>query len=353
MQEASQKIKDWIPMAPAELFDILCARISREGRGARLMGNLQPMALKAVSGCLIDDKVPVTWFEFPLLGRPRFDLHVILSAEALSCVEALPPALAQGSFGEALRWMGTNGPKDGGVAFAFDLSAGRTDSHGLHFICRKAMDIEGSFSALGAPDASKLLRDFNCRIPVGWRMWYFGLLTGRTGRPVRADFYVDDNLKARYADSPELFAEHLGHTGFTAVSDTLLTRMKEIAASPFCMELQFDILEDGTVAPTIGLSADMNAKDPDRSRRGFPEEERNAASEIFGRLEALGLSDDRWQLFLESFFAKQIVFGPVNIQLVHSPIFLKQRFRDGNPLDAKVYSEAMVREIIPEEEREA
>jgi len=325
-------------MTPEDLFEIICAYISRKGCGTRLVGDSMPAAREAFSRCLIGDSFPSLWFEFPLMGRPRFDLHIILSRETLAQCDTLPPVLAHGSFGRALDWFRTHGHSPG-VAFACDISIGRTDSHGIHILDSKGEDSAGLFSAMGGPDAVNLLRDHVKRVPSEWRMWYYGLLPGRAGRPVRADFYVDEDLKQKYVHSPELFASHLKEAGFTTVSETMLAWMKEIAASPFQMELQFDILGDGSLGPTMGISAGMESK------KRLTGEQEHAAIAIFNRLEEQGLSDDRWRFIPDTFFAKRVKFQNEDFEIYHAPVFIKMRFRDGQALDAKVYSQAMAKDM--------
>ncbi len=334
-------------MTPLEIYDFLCLFLSRKGRGARLMGESTPLSKTAFSRCLVGETVPFVWFEFPLLGRPCFDLHVILSQETLSRCRELPPQLVHSPFGKALAWIGTHGRGAGGAALAFDTGIGRTESHAFHILSENAANGAGIFAALDAPDKAEAFQDFLNRVPEGWRMWYFGLLPGREERPIRIDCYVDEELKARYAQSPGLFVSHLEAVGFTAVSETMLTRMKELADTPFSMELQFDILEGGIVAPVLSLSADFRSGSQQGAWRPLSKAEKQEAAKLFLRLEALGLSDDRWRLFLDSFFAKHFVFDAEEIELVHFPIFLKQKFREGIPVDAKVYSEGWGRNVLP------
>ncbi len=60
----------------------------------------------------------------------------------------------------------------------------------------------------------------------------------------------------------------------------------------------------------------------------------------------MGLSDGRWRLFMDSFFAKRLDFDSETIEMVHIPIFLKQKIRNGVPLDAKVYSESFCKKYL-------
>ena len=76
------------------------------------------------------------------------------------------------------------------------------------------------------------------------------MLTSRADKPLRIDIYTSRAIKETYAKDISLFARHLKDVGFSAVSDTFLERTKELAAMPFVMELQFDVLPDGSTIST-------------------------------------------------------------------------------------------------------
>ena len=52
---------------------------------------------------------------------------------------------------------------------------------------------------------------------------------------------------------------------------------------------------------------------------------------------AWGLVDERWHLLADTAFAKRLTYGSESALLYCFPAFLKLRWRDGEPLDAKAY----------------
>ena len=68
-----------------------------------------------------------------------------------------------------------------------------------------------------------------------------------------------------------------------------------------------------------------------------------AAGELMSQVEAWGLADERWKLLADTAFAMRVKAADESALLYCYPAFLKLRWRDGEPLDAKAYLIAGIR----------
>ena len=101
---------------------------------------------------------------------------------------------------------------------------------------------------------------------------------------------------------------------------------------------RFDLLRDGTLGTTIGISAGFAAKTASSIQPLFMEGK--PATTFFEKVEHLGLADRRWQHIPRASFTKLVKFEGSPIVLSCVPTFVKLRLRDGKQLDAKVYLQA-------------
>lgn len=349
-------------MKPVDIFDIICSHAARHGRDEKLFGKNFPLAREAIAHSLAGTPFSEIWFEVPLLGAPRFDLHVVLSNETIKARKTLPADLVDGDFNAVFElYEGKEKYGGYGYAIAFDISEGKTKSHALHLLDTAPFyDVEKFFEAVGSRKAAEHFLNFVERMPKGWHVWYYGLLTSRADKPLRIDIYTSRAVKEAYAKDISLFARHLKDVGFSAVSDTFLARTKELAAMPFVMELQFDVLPDGSTSSTIGTSCSFGKFPKERQEipAGDIAEHMENAQVVFcnisaaelkkdfsqGEVAALmekiqswGLADERWHLLPEAAFIKKLSLGAVSLEIVNRPRALKLRYKEGKPFDAKVY----------------
>ena len=119
--------------------------------------------------------------------------------------------------------------------------------------------------------------------------------------------------------------------------------LKLLVNSPFAFELQFDVMEDGTVGPTLGLSAGFPQGAAKTSKKLFAEGE--PAAELMGTVESLGLADKRWRSIPEAAYSKLVNLDGETLVLYCLPKFLKLRMRGTQPLDAKYYLQACAVEL--------
>lgn len=113
-----------------------------------------------------------------------------------------------------------------------------------------------------------------------------GVHPGRSGAPVRVDCFVDSRLREAYAADLGLFERDLRACGFRAGLDALPDLAGALLASPFRLELQFDVLEGGEVGPTLGISGAFGAQVATRMRSMFNED--GEIAELMGRVEGAG-----------------------------------------------------------------
>ena len=289
----------------AAMYDALYLLAAGDGREEALFGDCQPLAREAFSRSLIGDEFPTVWFELPLAGAPRFDLHVALSRSALSPGAAFAPG-AGGGYDGLFRWYAEDEAGGKGLAFAYDVSEGKIDAPAVHVNVNDAPleRMDRFFDLAAGGDAAALYHGFVARLPRGWRVWYAGFHPGRPATPVRVDCFVDDGLKATYAADPPLLARHVRECGFADAGAAPLDLAALVAASPFALELQFDVLPDGSVGPTIGVSAGFGTASAPGLRAMFADG--GAAADLMAQIERRGLSDGRWRLMPGATFARLV-----------------------------------------------
>ncbi len=321
------------------IYDALYGLAAGGQREQALFGDCAPLAHQAFVRSLAGDEFPLLWFEVPLSGDPRFDLHVALSRSALKeGVQFL--AGAGNGYDALLDWYACEEQGGGGLAFAYDVSEGKIDNPAVHVnVNRVPLSDMGRFFDLAAgAGAAQRYASFAGSLVQGWCVWYAGVHPGRPGSPVRVDCFVNPALKDAYADDLGLFERDLQSCGFSATGPALRELAEPILASPFALELQFDVLEDGTPSPTLGMSAAFSLGLSDDVHALF--EEPGAGARLMGEIEGLGLSDGRWRHVPDTAFSKLVALDGDALAMFCAPTFVKLRMRDGEALDAKMYLQA-------------
>ena len=316
------------------IYDAIYQLAAGDGREELLFGPCAPLAHEAFQRSLVTGGFPLIWFELPLLGAPRFDLHVALSPEALRNSLQLPDDFDR-AYAPALTWYAHEEQGGNGLAFAYDVSEGRIDAPALHVNVNDApLENIGRFFELAAgADTPKLYQRFVDRLPKGWRVWYAGVHPARPGSHLRVDCFVNRDLKAAYASDLALLERDLRSCGFTTSLDALEKLVQPILSSPFTLELQFDINRDGSIGPTLGISAEIPHCLP---ANAHPEVWMYAAR-LMHAVEAMGLADERWKAARGASYALSVEVNGSDLKLYCMPTFVKLRMRDGVPLDAKLY----------------
>lgn len=325
------------------LYEILYALAALGERKQALFGNCAPAARKAFARSCAGNAFPEIWFEIPLLGEPRFDLHALTSRETLD-PEAAFPAEVSGGFPDAFRWFACQGENVRQLALSWDLKPNGDPSAAIQLlVADKDPDtVKGFLKAAGREDAFERYEAFSDRLPEGWRICYYGVFPGRPGSDLRVECIPDRYLQAVYAKDPELMRKHLVQIGIREFGDTLLHHCRDLADTPFRLEFQFDVGEDGFAGPVMGASLRF-ACPPGESGWDFfnPDGE---AGRLMNRICEWGLADDRWRLLGDTSFAERVTREKESCLLFCFTAFVKLRWRTGVPLDAKAYLMAGVQD---------
>ena len=311
-------------------------RLASEDAEGDLFGTSNLLAQEAFRRSLAGASMPAIWFEIPLSGTPRFDLHVAYGNADLH--EHAPFASdAMDGYGELLNWYASEPREGGGLSLAYDAGDGRIDAPAVHVNVNgaEAFDIEGFFTHVGRQDATTLYDGFAKRLPQGWHIWYFGVHPGRPGALIRVDCFVDASLKRAYAAEPTKLEEDLRGAGFAIEGPAVRVVGAEVAASPFGMELQFDVLPDGTLGQTVGVSAQFPLAPASTTRPLW--ESSGGAAQLMEFADESGVADARWRCVRDAIFTMAVRDGNTQRALYCAPLFAKFRVRADELFDAKIY----------------
>lgn len=304
-----------------------------------LFGTNAPLAHEAFEHALASPSMPTVWFEVPLSGPPRFDLHVAHSNGVLHKYAPFASDAMDGH-GGLLNWYASEPREGGGLALAYDVGDGRIDAPAVHVNVNgaKAFDAEGFFAHVGRPEAAALYRSFAVRLPQGWHIWYFGVHPGRPGAPVRIDCFVDESVKRAYAADPTKLEEDLREAGFAVEGSAVQRIGAEVAASPFGMELQFDVLSDGSLGQTVGISAQFPLVVASAARPLW--EPAGSAAQLMKFAVDSSIADARWQHIRDTIFSTAVRIDSATQALYCIPVFAKFRVRADRLFDTKIYLQA-------------
>ena len=320
------------------LYQTLYGLASKEAE-RDLFGTNAPLAQEAFRRATEGTSMPTVWFEVPLSGPPRFDLHVAYGNADIH--ERAPFASgAADEHGELLNWFASQPREGGGLALAYDVGDGRIEAPAVHanVNAAKTFDAEGFFVHVGRPDATALYHGFASRLPQGWHIWYFGVHPGRPGAPVRVDCFVDKSVKRAYAAKPAKLEEDLQGVGFAVEGSTARCVGAEVAASPFGMELQFDILSNETLGQTMSVSAQLPFSVASAVRPLW--EPAGEAAQLMEFAVSSHAADARWQRIRDTVFSTAVQDGNTLQALYCVPVFAKFRVRANKLLDTKIYLQA-------------
>ena len=318
------------------LYDILYALAARGGREEVLFGTCAPLAHEAFTHSMAGNAFPELWFELPMAGDPWFDLHVLATRESLDPT-AEYDAATTGGYPEVFAWFARQGHAARQLALSYDVSQGSIEHPAVQLLTRSYdLAMVGEFlTVAGRPDAVAAYEAFVKRLPKGWFACYTGVFPGRLGERIRVECIPGTDLQEAYAQDPNLLEKHLRCVGVGGPLDTLVPRCQAMADTPFQFELQFDVEPDGAAGPTVGASLRFGTTAADDPCLPFTVD--GAAGKLMAQVEEWGLADDRWRAMAETAFVKRATFGDESLVGYCFPTFIKLRWRDGEPLDAKAY----------------
>ena len=320
----------------ARLYDILYALAARDGREAALFGESATLAREAFARSMACEAFPEVWFEVPLAGNPWFDLHALTSREDVDAGMEFAYETTGGN-PDAFAWFASQEKGVRQLALSWDTGSGDISSPALQLLVSTDdtqvtcdfLDVAGRADAIGP------YREFIARIPRGWFACYAGAFPQRPGHNLRVECIPERALQLTYAKDPALLKEHLAQVGVDCAGGSLVERCRILSAMPFQIEFQFDVSECGKAGDTFGASVRFNVPPDAGEWQSF--NPNGAAGELMGRVEAWGLSDERWRLLAGTMFAKRVTHAGESTLLYCYPAFVKLRWRNGEPLDAKAY----------------
>lgn len=319
------------------IYDIIYSLAAKDGREKILFGSSAAAGHKAFERSITGEVFPEMWIELPLLGDPWFDVHVPAEYYDVSGKQVSYPGQG-GVYAQALSWF-ANQP-NGTVRqlfLSYDSSTGDLDHPAVQLLVNGPdVSVPLAFlEATGRADLCDAYRTFASRMPVQWYACYVGVFPGRAGfdgaRWLRVECLLNEGLQKTYADDAEALRRDLERVGFSCVNDELVDRIQTFARTSFDLEFQFDVSEEGLALPTLGASLRFNA---DAWSDGSSMME---LVRLMTQVQEWGLADDRWHELAQVPYAKRVSFKGETIKIYCYPAFVKLRWRDGKPLDAKAY----------------
>jgi len=329
-------------MDQVALYDIMYALAARDGREAALFGDCALAAREAFLRSQVGEVFPELWLEFPLAGDPWLDFHALISYVDVAGTQATFSGQG-GAYADALAWFAAQEPDTvRQLALSYDTSTGDVGHPAVQLLVHKE-DLKvplGFLEAVGRPDAVECYRAFAKSMPGAWYACYVGVFprreAGDADRWVRVECIVSGDWQRTYADSKEALREHLAHVGLQGASDEAVDIIQVLARSPFPLELQFNVGPGGKVLPVVSASVRFQPQD------WLSDERRQAIEQLACQLEGVGLVDERWKLLSSTSYAKRVAHHGESTMIACFPAFVKVRWREGMPLDAKAYLLALV-----------
>lgn len=318
------------------IYDITYALAARNGRHETLFGPYAEQAHEAFCHSVPANTFPELWFEMPLVGEPWFDLHALTAREDLEPGQSFDPG-ESGGYPEVFSWFAAQEP---GIvrqlALSWDSSKNAERPAVQLLVGTSDPTVTCDFlAAAGREDAVASYRAFRERIPDTWFACYTGTFPNRPGMHLRVECTILREQQDAYATDAALLEKHLRQVGLANLGDTLVSRCQELARTPFSLEFQFDVTADGSAGPTMSASVRFAPpSDPDDPEIFSVD---GPAGELMQQVEAWGLADARWRQLADTVFAKRISRGQMEQRICCYPAFIKLRWRDGEPVDAKTY----------------
>ncbi|MDO4805998.1 MAG: hypothetical protein Q4A07_01995 [Coriobacteriales bacterium] len=320
------------------VFDALYGIAARDGREEALFGRSIELARPAYQKALIGDGYPSAYLEFPLLGEPRFDLLCVHG-------HVRPGATFEPGAGFGYQAMfdwfsGAGVADDVSCGIELDCGDGETERASVYLQQRIHAELVAPFLESIGEGARAWSYEAVCsRMPTGLPPAYVGLFPGRPGSPLRIGGYLSDSARRACANSPRELARAFDAIGFCAYDGPMLGRCAEFMGEAPSVDFQFDIMADGSLGGTFGLSLSFNETRP---REAHACMEVGYGADLMSTLEDWGLADDRWKLIADAAFARHVGFerengGEGRLALCVLFNYAKIKFTDCNPQPAKFY----------------
>lgn len=287
-----------------EAFEAMYSIAAADGRGEALFGNGIETARGVYERTLIGSGYPSAYLEFPLMGEPGFDILSVHSEVERGA--AFAPGAGFGRQAMLDWFSGVCGDDSVSCGIELDTSAGEAEAAGVYLQFRDRAELIAPFlESIGESARLAGYMDALGRMPGGWPPAYVGLFPARPGTPLRIGGYMDDRIRRACAADPAFLGEQFRQIGFSAYDDDMLARCSRFMALAPAVDFQFDIMADGRLGDTFGLSLSFNETKPRQARECM---EGGHGARICELMQGWGLADDRWKLIAGAAFAKHVGF---------------------------------------------
>ena len=328
-------------------FDALYTIAAGDGRGDVLFGESIELARPAFRRTLIGNGYPSAYLEFPLLGEPCFDLlSVHGSVEPGS---KFAPGAGYGYQGMFDWFSGLHVTGDSvSCGIELDTSVGEVGRAGVYLQQRTHHELVAPFlESVGEAGRAQSYLDVLARMPQGWPPAYVGLFPGRPGTPMRIGGYMGSAELACCAESPAHLGECFRQIGFSAFDAPMLKWCSDFMRIAPSIDFQFDIMPDGSLGDTFGLSLSFNEAYPRESRACM---ESGYGAQLMQMIQDWGLADERWRQIAGAAFARHVGYEQEDgtegrFALCIRLNYAKVKFKDRNPQPAKFYLACMAGDV--------
>ena len=132
-----------------------------------------------------------------------------------------------------------------------------------------------------------------------------GLFPARPDTPLRLGGYLSGPSRQRCAADPAFLGSRFDLMGFSAYDGDMLARCAQLMGLVPAVDFQFDLLPQGSLGSTFGLSLSFGGCRPSDVGACFAE---GYGAQLMRLLEAWGLVDERWRLIADTVSARGVSY---------------------------------------------
>ncbi len=329
-----------------EAFDMLYMIVKGDGREESLLGKDAEMVREAYAKTLIGDEYPGICFEFPLLGKCGLDFLAIYGEMEKDLV--FEEGCGYG-YQDMFRWFSRlphGNPCS--IGLELDISSDNSDKAGVYLQHRGKHELVEPFLAtIHEEERLASCQAIMQKMPEGMDVAYLGLFPGRQGTPLRIGGYMDWTLFKEIAMDPDVLGKKFQQIGFEAYDASMLKTCSSYMKHVPGIDFQFDIMPDGKLGDTFGLSLSFNKVSPRRSRECM---EAGYGAALMQALVQDGLADDRYHKVADATFAKAVPFAKEDgsfglFALAVRMNYAKVKFKNAKAQPAKFYLTMHAKEL--------
>ena len=342
---------------PLTIFDFLYEKAAADGREEALFGNSIVPARLFAERSQIGDIFPSYYLEFPLSGRPCFDLMAVYDGN-------LPPSarFAPGTgygYQPVFDWFSALPAGHGAsCAITMDTGSGETERAGIYLqqhnrtkLVAPFLDTVGEHRRI--PSVTGLIGRMQENLPPA----YVGLFPGREGSPARIGGYWGRSFTKAASEDPALLRSCFDRIGFQSYNASMPDCCAQLLSLVSDSDFQFDLYPDGSLGDVFGLSLSFNDVLPQAATECM---ENGFGCALMTLLEQWGLADARWRRIAGASIGIAVPVedrdgSPVSLALTIRFNFAKIKFKAGLPVSAKFYLHLSAAKLPrqPRQEREA